>query len=267
MPSCLIGRLQVGGGAPVRLMGVINCSPESFYAGSYVPPGDVREQALAMTRDGADIIDIGARATGPGAPPLPPSGEMARIEEALSALDGSGIPVSVDTTVPEVLEACLRHDVAAVNDIRGLADPVYAQLAADSGLPVIAMASRIRPGDAQSVEETRENLKGILARCSRFGIDQYILDPAIGLWVQGRTPALDWLLCRNFRRFLEFDRPVLAAVSRKSFLGDLSGRDPVGRLAGSLAVTVLLVQQGAAMVRTHDVQETRDALAVLQRMG
>lgn len=249
------------------MMGVINCSPESFYAGSYVPPGDVQEKALAMIRDGADIIDIGARATGPGAPFLPPSGEMARMEEALSALDGSGIPVSVDTTVPEVLEACLRHDVAAVNDIRGLADPVYAQLAADSGLPVIAMASRIRPGDAQSVEETQENLKGILARCSRFGIDQYILDPAIGLWVQGRTPALDWLLCRNFRRFLEFDRPVLAAVSRKSFLGDLSGRDPKDRLAGSLAVTVLLVQQGAAMVRTHDMKETRDALAVLQRMG
>jgi dihydropteroate synthase len=259
--------MQVGGDAPVRLMGVINCSPESFYAGSYVPPGEVREQALAMIRDGAEIIDIGARATGPGSPGLPPSAEMVRMEEALSALDGSGIPVSVDTTVPEVLEACLRHDVAAVNDIRGLADPAYAHLAAESGLPVIAMASRIRPGDARTLEETVENLKGVMARCARYGIEQFILDPAVGLWVQGRTPALDWLLCRAFRKFLEFDRPVLAAVSRKSFLGDLLNRDPNGRLAGSLALTVLLVQQGAAMVRTHDVKETRDALSVLQRMG
>ncbi|MDD1652173.1 MAG: dihydropteroate synthase [Methanomicrobiales archaeon] len=267
MPACLIGKLKVGDGAPVRLMGVINCSPESFYAGSYVPPGHVREQALAMIRDGADMIDIGARATGPGTPSLPPSAERARMEEALSALDGSGIPVSVDTTVPEVLEACLRHDVAAVNDIRGLADPLFGQLVSGSGLPLIAMASRVRPGDARTLEETVENLKGVMARCARHEIDQYILDPAIGLWVQGRTPALDWLLCRNFRRFMEFDRPVLAAVSRKSFLGDLLGRDPKGRLAGSLAVTVLLVRQGAAMVRTHDVKETRDALAVLQRMG
>jgi dihydropteroate synthase len=267
MHSCLIQGKKVGGGAPVRLMGIINCSPESFYAASYVPAGDAREQALAMIRDGADIIDLGARATGPGAPPLLPTVEMARMEEALTALDGSGIPVSVDTTVPEVLESCLRHDVAAVNDIRGLADPVYARLTADAGLPVIVMASRIRPGDAQSVEETLENLRGVMARCDRFGIDQYILDPAIGLWVAGRTPALDWLLSRNFRRFLEFDRPLLTAISRKSFLGDLLGRDPEGRLAGSLALTVLLVQQGAAMVRTHDVRETRDVLATMQRMG
>lgn len=267
MHSCLIHGMQVGGGAPVRLMGVINCSPESFYSGSYVPPGAVREKALAMVRDGADLIDIGARATGPSAPSLPSAEERARMEEALAALDGSGIPVSVDTMVPGVLEACLRHDVAAINDIRGLADPAYARLAADAGLPVIAMASRGRPGDAQSLEETLENLKGVMARCARYGIDQYILDPAIGLWVPGRTPALDWLLSRNFRKFLEFDRPVLAAVSRKSFLGDLLGRDPAGRLAGGLALTGLLVQQGASLVRTHDVKETRDVLAVAQRMG
>jgi dihydropteroate synthase len=258
---------MVGGGAPVRLMGVINCSPESFYVGSYVPTGNVRERALAMVRDGADIVDLGARATGPSAQPLPAAEEQARMEAALSALDGSGIPVSVDTTVPSVLEASLRHDVAAVNDIRGLADPAYARLVADAGLPVIAMASRGRPGDARSLEETLENLKGVIARCARYGIDQYILDPAIGLWVPGRTPALDWILSRNFRRFLACDRPVLAAISRKSFLGDLLGRDPAGRLAGSLALTVLLVQQGAAMVRIHDVKETRDVLAVMQRMG
>jgi len=263
MQPCVINGLRIGEGAPPRLMGVINCSPESFYRGSFVRPGDAGERGLAMVADGADLVDVGARATGPGSPPLPVSAERERMTEALAALAGTGVTVSVDTRYPEVLEACLRYEVHAVNDIGGLSDPRFAELVRDSGLPAILMASRSVPGDAAGVPATRETLQLVVERCREHGIRDYILDPGIGRWVPGRTAEDDWDLVRHFGEFRAFGRPLLAAVSRKTFLGELLGRGPEERLAGSLAVALLLVLEGASVVRAHDVRETRDALSVL----
>ena len=259
---CVVNRLRIGGGAPVRLMGVINCSPESFYRGSYIPAGEVYDRALAMTAAGADMIDLGARSTAPGSSPITAAEEAARVDAALSELDGTGIPLSVDTRYAEVLEVALRHDVHAVNDISGLADERYAQAVADAGLPVFAMASFQEPGDAVGLAATREALEAVIGRCARLGIEGYVLDPAVGRWVSERTSEDDWELCRNFHSFLDFGRPVLAAVSRKTFIGDLLGRRPEDRLAGTLAVTTMLVSAGAAIVRSHDVAETADLLRV-----
>ncbi len=251
---CLVNRLRIGGDAPVRLMGVINCSPESFYRGSYIPAGEVYDRALAMTAAGADMIDLGgARSTAPGSSPITVAEEAARVDAALSELDGTGITLSVDTRYPEVLEVCLRHDVHAVNDISGLAEERYARAVADSGLPVFAMASRREPGDAAGVAATQKALEAVVGRCARLGIEEYVLDPAVGRWVPGRTSEDDWELCRNFSSFREFGRPVLAAISRKTFIGDLLGRRPEDRLAGTLALTTMLVDAGAAVVRSHDV--------------
>lgn len=263
MQACVINGLRIGEGSPVRLMGVINCSPESFYLGSYVRPEDAGEKALAMVADGADLVDVGARATGPGSPPLPVAAERERLTEALAALAGTGVTVSVDTRFPEVLEACLRYDVHAVNDIGGLSHPRFAGMVADSGLPAILMASRSVPGDALGLPSTMENLRLVVERCREHGIRDYILDPGIGRWVPGRTAANDWDLVRGFGEFRAFGRPLLAAVSRKTFLGELLGRGPEERLAGSLAVALLLALAGASVVRTHDVRETRDVLSVL----
>jgi dihydropteroate synthase len=263
MQPCVIHGLRIGEGSPVRLMGVINCSPESFYRGSYVRPEDAGERALAMVADGADLVDVGARATGPGSPPLPVEAERDRMTEALAALAGTGVRVSVDTRFPEVLEACLRYEVHAVNDIGGLSDPRFADLVRDSGLPAILMASRELPGDAAGFAATAETLALVVDRCRDHGIRDYILDPGIGRWVPGRTSENDWELVRRFGEFRDFGRPLLAAVSRKTFLGELLGRGPEDRLAGSLAVALLLALAGASVVRTHDVRETRDALAVL----
>jgi dihydropteroate synthase len=263
MQACLIRTLSVGEGSPVRLMGVINCSPESFYRGSYVRPEDAGERALAMAADGADLVDVGARATGPGSPPLPVEVETERMIGALSALEGSGVTVSVDTREPEVLAACLRYDVHAVNDIGGLSNPRFALLVRDSGLPAILMASREDPGDAIGLQATLDTLQLVVTRCMEYDIDDFILDPGIGRWVPGRTAGDDWELVRHFGEFRSFGRPLLAAVSRKSFIGELLGRGADERLPGSLALTLLLALEGASVVRTHDVRETRDVLTVL----
>jgi dihydropteroate synthase len=216
-----------------------------------------------MVADGADLVDIGARATGPGSPPVSIGIERERMVEALSVLEGSGITVSVDTIHPEVLEACLRYDIHAVNDISGLSNPRYAELARDSGLPAILMASRSVPGDAVGFPVTLETLRLVVERCGEHGIRDFILDPGIGRWVPERTGRDDWDLVRHFGEFLALGRPLLAAVSRKTFIGELLGRGPDERLPGSLAVALLLAMGGASMVRTHDVRETKDILTVL----
>jgi dihydropteroate synthase len=263
MQACVIHGLSIGEGAPARLMGVINCSPESFYQGSCVRPEDAGERGLAMVADGADLVDVGARATGPGSPPLTVAAERERMTEALAALAGTGVTVSVDTRFPEVLEACLRYEVHAVNDIGGLSDPRFAELVRDSGLPAILMATRSVPGDAAGFPATMETLRLVVERCRQHGVRDYILDPGIGRWVPGRTPENDWELVRRFGEFRTLGRPLLAAASRKTFLGELLGRGPEERLAGSLAAALLLALAGASVVRAHDVAETRDALAVL----
>ena len=266
MRQCVVNKLVIGGNAPVRLMGVINCSPESFYSDSYIPADTVRVKAVEMMEQGADFIDIGARSTAPNVQAISVSEEALRMEAALAQMDGSGIPVSVDTMHPGVLEVCLRHDIHAVNDISGLSSPAYARLVADSGLPAFLMASNYQPGDAVGLARTIETLGTVVGRCESYGIQEYVLDPGIGLWTALRSPEHDWELCRNFEQFLAFGRPLLAAVSRKSFIGNLINREPVDRLAGSLAVTVMLLQKGACVVRAHDIPQTSDAIRVFQHM-
>ncbi len=264
MHRCVVAGLPIGGDAPVALMGVINCSPESFFSGSYTPAGMVHERAWAMVDEGADIIDIGARSTAPGSPPISEAEEVSRMEQALSALDGSGIRVSVDTVRPAVLEACLAHDIAAANDISGLCDPAYARLVGEAGIPAFLMASFKSPGDARSLDETCQALARVVNRSREAGVASYVLDPGIGLWTPERTPGLDWEICRHFSEFTVFDRPLLAAISRKTFLGSLVEKPPEGRLPASLSLTALLVAKGASAVRTHDVAATRDAVRVAE---
>ncbi len=265
MHPCTVNGMAVGNGAPVRLMGVINCSPESFFPGSYVPRSDVLERALSMTGAGADLVDVGARSTAPGSRPITVQEEIERITAALVCMDGSGVTVSVDTMHPAVLEACLRHEIHAINDIGGLANPEYAAIAADSGLPVIAMAARRVPGDPRGTAATLAALYEVAGRAAAAGIEDLILDPGVGRWTPERTFEDDWDLCRNFRRFKEPGFPVLLAISRKSFIGDLLGRSSEERLAGTLALTARLLPS-ADIVRAHDVVETHDALFVVRKL-
>ncbi len=266
MRHCVVNKLIIGGDAPVRLMGVINCSPESFYANSYIPTDFVHKTAVEMVEQGADLIDIGARSTAPNTQAISGSAEAERIDAALKELDGSGITISVDTMNPWVLDICLKHEIHAANDISGFSSPAYAKRLAQSGLPAFLMASNYSPGDAVGLDATMATLKTVVQRCETAGIDDYVLDPGVGYWSPLRSLDNDWDLCQNFERFSEFDRPVLAAISRKTFIGDLVKKEPEDRLAGSLAVTMVLLQKGASVVRTHDVPQTRDLISVFERM-
>jgi dihydropteroate synthase len=267
MLTCRIGNVTVGNNAPVRLMAVINASPESFFSQSFVPSEAIADTARQFSDDGADIIDIGARSTALNSPIIPVHTERERVTDVLRQMEGLGIPVSLDTMHPEVLNTALRYDIAAINDIHGLAHPEYARIAGDSGLPVISMASETVPGDATGVKATQATLATVIERAEKNGIQELILDPAIGKWTPERTFEDNWELCRHFSEFLELQRPLLAAVSRKSFIGDLTGRSPEDRLAGTLAVTCTLMDKGASIIRAHDIRETADIIRVHQKLN
>lgn len=247
-------------------MGVINTSPESFFSGSFVPPGRVLAATERMIESGAEIIDIGARSTAPGSRAISVSEECERLKQSLSELDGLGIPISVDTMHAEALQVALRHEIDAINDIHGLLDSQYADVAADSGLPVIAMASVQAPGDARGADATLRALSIVLERCEKHGITDLILDPGVGRWIPERIFDDDWEICRRFKDFTVLGHPLLGAISRKSFIGDLLGKPPEERLSGSLALTALLIEAGADMIRTHDIRETADLILVCEKV-
>jgi dihydropteroate synthase len=137
---------------------------------------------------------------------------------------------------------------------------------AEAGLPAFLMATDYTPGDAVGLAETKTALATVIKRCEAAGIDNYILDPGIGIWTPQRSCDDNWELCRHFDEFLAFDRPLLGAISRKSFIGNLINREPEERLAASLAVTTVLLQKGASVIRTHDVKETVDTVKVFLQM-
>jgi dihydropteroate synthase len=129
------------------------------------------------------------------------------------------------------------------------------------------MAACREPGDPLGLEMTVRALEDIVCRCQEAGVKEYILDPGIGLWTPKRTIEMDWELCRNFARFKTFDRPLLAAISRKTFLRSAPEQGPEDRLPATLGLTALLIRQGADMVRAHDVAETAEVIRVVARMN
>ena len=271
MQACIIGKHTSGGrkkevvvGEGVTLMGIMNTSPNSFYTGSYVRPDEFESRAAEMIMSGAEVLDIGGQSTAPYAPYTDSATECERVISALKILSDSDIavPISVDTCRPVVLEAALHYDIDLINDVSGLTSPEYGALAADSGCAVIAMAAKEQPGDSKTFSETMHALDLLCARMERYGIDNYILDPGVGRWIPERSPYIDLELCSRFKELLVYERPLLAAVSRKSFLGEIAGQPAEKRLPATLGVTSWLIFQGASMIRAHDVAETKDVIAV-----
>ena len=256
--------IGIGNANPPRLMGVLNISPESFFSDSFTSLKQVTTRVEEMLRAGADIIDIGARSTALTAPPITVAEEKERVIHTLQNLEHSGAVFSLDTMYPEVLEAALRYDISAVNDISGLSNERYAKIAADSGLPVIAMTAHKRPGDPTNITSTHTALKEIISRAEKYDIDQLILDPGIGKWVAERSSEADWELCRRFSELKAYGYPLLAAASRKTFIGDCLNKPPHERLYGSLAVLYALLEGGADILRVHDVAPSLDIVKVFQ---
>ena len=258
---------DIGDEYPVRIMGVLNLSPESFYGASVVQNDTLVEQARQMIRRGADILDLGARSTAPRSAVIDIGTERARIEDGIHRLLGgcdiAETLLSLDTQFREVAEVAYaamdREGVAGnfmLNDVSCLtADPSLASWAGEVGCPVVIMAAHARPGDSLGVDQTVEDLERGLEHLAACGAEERsIVDPAIGRWVAAKTGRYDCELLRDLERFRVLGRPILVGISRKSFVGEILDRpDPADRLAGTQAATAVAVFNGAHIIRTHDV--------------
>ena len=252
------------------VMGVLNVTPDSFSdGGRYADAADAIERGLAMAGEGAAIIDVGGESTRPGAADVRVQDELERVVPVVEALVRRvRVPVSVDTSKPEVMRAAIAAGASLVNDVRALRAPGALEAVAGTGAAVCLMHMQGEPRIMQEapsygdvVGEVRQFLAGRVRACVAAGIgrERLCVDPGIGF---GKRPEHNLALLSAIDRLADPDLPVLIGVSRKSLIGIITGRPPEGRLAGSVAFAALAVMGGAAIVRAHDVAETVDAVKV-----
>ncbi|MDI6888126.1 MAG: dihydropteroate synthase [Methanocellales archaeon] len=262
-----IASIKIGDFCPSRIMGVINLSEESFYKGSIVRAEQVAEIATKMVEGGADMLDVGARSTAPGVKPISVEEEEKRLFPALrNVLDAVDVPVSVDTQYADIAEKVLRMGTHIINDISGLkTDPNMVNVISDFDVPVVLMASKKKPGDCLTFQEIKTSLIDSITLAEKSGIDKIIVDPGIGRWTSEKTYEFNLAIINDLERLRALERPVLVAISRKSFIGDVLGiENPYDRLAGTLACTAIAVYKGAHIIRTHDVRETKDIIRMAE---
>jgi dihydropteroate synthase len=258
--------------AQPRQMRILTDPPHSYSDRGRFPG---REAALAQGRtlvaEGADILDVGGESTRPGAAPVSVQEELDRVIPVIEALAGElPVPLSVDTSKPEVMRAAVAAGAALINDVAALRRPGALAAAAETGAPVCLMHMQGEPGTMQQqpayhdvVAEVRDFLAGRIAACAAAGIprDRLLVDPGFGF---GKPLAHNLALLRDLVGLQGLGVPVLAGLSRKSMIGALLDGAPVGeRLYGSLAAAVLAVERGAAIVRAHDVAPTVQALRIV----
>lgn len=257
---------------PFAVMGIVNATPDSFHAASrHRARDEARDAALAMVAEGAAVIDIGGESTRPGSSYIDESEELERVIPLIEALRReSDIPVSVDTRKAAVWKAALSAGADILNDISALRDsPESAVLAAAAGAPVILMHMKGEPATMQNAPyyedclgEVAAFLREAAARAEAAGVAQnrIVLDPGIGF---GKRQEDNLALLSGLGRLRDLGYPLLVGLSRKGFLGQLTGKAIDGRLAGSLGAAAAAWQLGARIFRVHDVAETRDLLVVL----
>lgn len=262
-----IGRIKVGDMHPVRVMAVINLSVESFYKGSVATADQALLKARSLAEEGADLIDLGAVSTAPGSPKIDESLERERLLPALHQVLDRGLEVSVDTQRASIADKALSMGATCINDVSGLLDPFMAKTVADHDASVVVMASRRVPGDLLTMDDILAILAERLSSAVEAGVDRckIVVDPGIGKWVPEKKPEHDLAILDGFRRLRALGRPVMAALSRKSFIGArLNQPDPSKRLSGSLSATAVAVYNGAHIVRTHDVSMSRDTIRMAE---
>lgn len=270
--SRVIAGVAVGDGCPVRIMAVLNASPESFYAGSVrADAAALAEAARRHAGEGADFIDIGAMSTAPYLETaIAADEEEQRMRWAVAAVAAAvDVPISADTSRPQVARAALAAGARIINDVGGLREAGMAEAAAAAEGVVLMAAPGAAPVEAAAapIDRVRADLRAALQRAIDAGLtaERIVLDPGIGFYTDTGISAVHFscAVLRDLACLRQFDQPLLIGVSRKSFLGALTGRAaPEERLAASLAATALAVAHGAAVIRTHDVAATRDAVRV-----
>ena len=273
-----LGAMRVGHGCPVAIMGALNVSPESFYGGSvHRDDAALLRAATRMVDDGATVLDVGARSTAPyRETAIDDAEETARLARAVALLAGKlGVPISADTARVQPARAALDAGATIINDVTALRNADLARLVADRGASVIVMAAPAgRDADGAprgAVATVRAILADGLARARAAAIpdDRVVLDPGIGFFREESVSwdAWDADVLAHLDALSTLGPPLCVGVSRKSFLGAITGkRDPADRLPASLAATAIAVWQGAAVIRSHDVAETVDAVRVAERL-
>lgn len=265
----------LGDGSPVAIMGVVNVSPESFHPGSVYRTDDAMLAAAnAMVEAGAALIDVGARASAPyRETTISEAEETRRLVRAVGTLAAKlPVPVSADTSRPAVARAALEAGARVVNDVSALADPALADVVAelDAGLIVMASPGTGRPLGAPVPTVTRILRESLaVARAAGVPAERIVLDPGIGFFRDVDVAWHEWdvAILAGLGALAALGRPLCVGVSRKSFVGVITGHDdPEDRLAGSLAATTAAVLAGAALIRTHDVAATLDAVRVAERV-
>ncbi len=280
-----LGPVRVGSGFPVRIIAAINVSPESFYGGSVAnTPEKISAMASKISREGADILDIGAMSTAPYLKnEISQEVESARIRSALRTVMETGhVTVSVDTLRASVADVALRNGASIINDVSGLKnDAGMARVIKDHGASLLAMAHSSKTSKVAPIARVRQALSETMRIAQREGIDEQhiVLDPGIGFFREegaGRAyspqklmPWYEWdcHVLANLRKLETLRRPLCVGLSRKSFLGKiLNLENPEERLPASLAATAVAVMNGANVVRTHDVRETVQAVRIVEAM-
>ena len=266
-------RFQISLDQP-KVMGIVNITPDSFSdGGRHATTASALRHCEQLLSEGADILDIGGESTRPGSPPVPLEEELARVLPVVRHAVTLGVPVSVDTYKPQVMRAVLDLGADIINDIWALRQPGAAEVVASyRGCGVCLMhmhrdpqTMQVAPMEGDVVAQVLSFLELSAQSMLALGAEktQIVLDPGIGF---GKTVAQNFALLKRQRALLAAGFPVLAGWSRKSSLGAVTDRPVDERMVPSIAAAMLAVEQGAAVVRVHDVRETVAALAVLKAM-
>ena len=252
-----------------RVLGIVNVTADSFSdGGRFLDPARAIEHALRLRDDGADFVDVGGESTRPGAILVSAEEEMRRVIPVVEALVKEGVAVSVDTMKPEVMRAAIAAGCAVVNDVNAFRADGAIDAVANAGVGLIVMHMKGTPVDMQKdpryddvVAEVSSFLVARAAALEAAGVASHriALDPGFGF---GKTLAHNKALFRALPALAATGYPILAGVSRKKMIGDFTGRPAAERVAGSVAAALLAVQNGASLVRVHDVRETVEAINV-----
>lgn len=256
------------------VLGIVNVTPNSFSdGGRYADAARAIDHGLRLREEGADLVDVGGESTRPGAAPVDAAEELRRVMPVIEALVAQGIAVSVDTMKPEVMRAAIAAGCAAINDVNAFRAPGAIEAVASAGVGLIAMHMQGTPGTMQKephyddvVAEVGAFLLSRAHALEGAGVDRdcIALDPGFGF---GKTFDHNIALFRALPALAAMGYPVLAGVSRKRMIGEITGRPVEERVAGSVAAALLAVQNGARLLRVHDVKETVDAIRIRAALG
>ena len=253
-----------------RIMGILNATPDSFSdGGRFNSVERAVDAAAGMLDAGADLIDIGGESTRPGATPVSQQEELDRVIPVIEALaERFDCPLSVDTSTPAVMGQAVAAGACLINDVRALTRPGAVDAAVASGASVCVMHMRGEPGDMAErtgyqdvVMEVIDFLAERLRRLKTAGLppERVLVDPGFGF---AKTAEQNFVLLRRLDELGRLDAPVLVGMSRKRMIGEATGQPVDRRAVGSAAAALLAVERGAAVLRVHDVEATRDALAI-----